>query len=168
MVKIQCCLKVRIILPLKFLHHNFVLHCKIWHFLSGLTKTSMTTSLSYIFLSLLFLRTFSSYIRIPQYYLLVYFIAPALYVKCKINQISCVYRHETQNKSNLMCLQTRFYFVWFSGKKKKTTPFLFYLLLTMKGHRLFPMEITKDLNSTCRAPMETQRRPCCLSKALPC
>ena len=89
MVKIQSCFKVRIILPLKFLHHNFVLHCEIWHFLCALTKTSMTTSLSYIFLSLLEL--LATILESPQYYPLVYFTAPVLYVKCKINQISCVY-----------------------------------------------------------------------------
>ena len=89
MVKIQSCFKVRIILPLKFLHHNFVLHCEIWHFLCAQTKTSMTTSLSYIFLSLLEL--LATILESPQYYPLVYFTAPVLYVKCKINQISCVY-----------------------------------------------------------------------------
>ena len=112
MVKIQSCFKVRIILPLKFLHHNFVLHCEMWHFLCALTKTSMTTSLSYIFLSLLEL--LATILESPQYYPVVYFTAPVLYVKCKINQISCVY-----------------IFILFDFQKKKKKPpyfcFTFYL-----------------------------------------
>ena len=121
MVKIQSCFKVRIILPLKFLHHNFVLHCEIWHFLCALTKTSMTTSLSYIFLSLLEL--LATILESPQYYPLVYFTAPVLYVKCKINQISCVYI---------------FILFYFHKKKKKNHPIFVLRSTYHEGSQAFP------------------------------